>query len=89
MLPARARYRLFIVEMNTFARGLNKTLQVWEGFQPPAAPDGAGQAGQGQVPIPTDIVVQPFDCNIYTPPDLARDGYKIINSAWTPLCVVS
>ena len=26
-----------------------------------------------------------FDCFYYPPPQLASDGYKILNSAWTPL----
>lgn len=41
------------------------------------------------VPISTDIRVEPFDCNIFTPPDLAAAGYKMINSAWTPLYIAA
>lgn len=37
--------------------------------------------------IPTDVIVTPFDCFYYPPPQLARDGYRIINAAWTPLYI--
>ena len=66
-----------------FAASLNKTLHVWEGFQP------SSPAKKQTVPISTDIRVEPFDCNIFTPPDLAAAGYKMINSAWTPLYIAA
>jgi hypothetical protein len=31
--------------------------------------------------------VTPFDCFYYPPPQLAADGYKVLNSAWTPLYI--
>jgi hypothetical protein len=34
-----------------------------------------------------EVVVSPFDCNIYAPPLLAKAGYRVINSAWTPLYI--
>jgi len=78
-------YRLFLGRMDSYAKARNKTLLVWEGFQPPPPPPAAPH----RVPVSTDIIVQPFDCNIYTPPRLAADGYKIINSAWTPLYIAA
>ena len=97
-------YRIFIGKMDTYAKSRNKTLLVWEGFKPntPAPPPAAGQdaavppppaAAPPPTPSPvavsTDIIVQPFDCNIYTPPRLAADGYKMINSAWSPLYIAA
>ena len=82
-------YRLFIGEMDVYAKLKEKTLQVWEGFKSNSLNDegGAGPPVPSSVTVSTDIVVSPFDCNIYTPPDLAKDGYSIINSAWTPLYI--
>lgn len=39
------------------------------------------------VAIPESVIVTPFDCFYYPPPQLAADGYRIINSAWTPLYI--
>eukprot|EP01048_Picozoa_sp_COSAG05_P006627 COSAG05_NODE_439_length_9821_cov_110.691556_5_plen_378_part_00 len=80
-------YRLFIGQMNSYAKSKGKTLQVWEGFKSDVPGETAGGAVPSAVPIAKDIVVSPFDCNIYTPPRLAKDGYNIINSAWTPLYI--
>ena len=74
-------YRLFIGQMNDFAKSKGKTLQVWEGFKSSVPGETSHGAPPSIVPISTDIVVSPFDCNIYAPPRLAADGYKIINSA--------
>ena len=57
-----------------------------EGFKSDVPGETPGGAAPSTVAIPRDVVVSPFDCNIYVPPALAKDGYKIINSAWTPLC---
>lgn len=57
-----------------------------EGFKSNVPGETPGDVAPSTVAIPQDVVVQPFDCNIYVPPSLAKDGYKMINSAWTPLC---
>ena len=77
---------LFILKMHAYATAKGKTLQVWEGFKSNVPGETPGGAASSPVSIPQDVVVSPFDCNIYAPPNLAKDGYKIINSAWTPLC---
>ena len=67
--------------MNAFARGLNKTLHVWEGFKQTTPASAASTASRprnahpapvnatppSSVAIPHDVIVSPFDCNIYTP----------------------
>jgi hypothetical protein len=67
-------YRLFIAKMNAYAKAQNRTLHVWEGFKRQITPDGTELSS---VPVSTDIIVSPFDCNIYLPPLLAQDGYKV------------
>lgn len=71
-----ADYRQFISHMDTVARNQNRKLIVWEGFR-------RGES----VEIPKDILVSPFDCFYYPPEQLARDGYHIINTAWSPLYI--
>eukprot|EP01047_Picozoa_sp_COSAG01_P098079 COSAG01_NODE_28315_length_664_cov_0.649558_1_plen_109_part_01 len=46
-----------------------------------------GQHSASAVDISTDVIVTPFDCFYYPPPQLARDGYRILNAAWTPLYI--
>eukprot|EP00935_MAST-01C_sp_MAST-1C-sp1_P001202 g1202.t1 len=82
-------YRIFIGKMDAYAKSRNKTLHVWEGFKPPQAPAGAKDGPVSSVPVSKDVIVSPFDCNIYPPPQLAADGYKLVNSAWTPLYIAA
>ena len=49
-------------------------LQVWEGFKSDV-PGGAPTPSA--VPVSKEIVVSPFDCDIYAPPLLAKDGYSM------------
>ena len=60
---------------------------MWEGFKSDVPGETSGGAPPSSIPISKDIVVSPFDCNIYAAPRLAKDGYKVINSAWTPLYI--
>ena len=84
-------YREFIVTMDRFAVASNRTLHVWEGFAPSKGQTGRNAQNASTIDIDpkTGITVQPFDCYYYPPPQLAADGYKIINSAWTPLYIAS
>ena len=53
-----------------------RQLVVWEGFP------GSGTAA---APVPKNVLVMSFE-NTYNPaPDLLRNGYRIVNTAWTPL----
>ena len=65
-------YRIFIRKMHSYAESRNRTLHVWEGFRPPPA---AGPPSP--IDIPKDIVVSPFDCNIFPAPQLADAGYGV------------
>lgn len=79
-------YRAFIEEMRTFATKHNKTLLAWEGFGPVGGQGGHKPANASSVAIsPESMVVNVFDGVYYNPPKLAADGYKMINSATSPL----
>ena len=80
-------YRRFISRMDAYAALNNRTLIVWEGFAPAAGQTGRATHPPSAVPVPPTVVVSPFDCFYYPPPQLAADGYRIINSAWTPLYI--
>eukprot|EP00040_Diaphanoeca_grandis_P034105 m.210128 g.210128 ORF g.210128 m.210128 type:complete len:709 (+) comp33064_c0_seq1:323-2449(+) len=82
-------YRLFIVEMGEYATSTQRTLHAWEGFAPTEGQTGRNAQVPSTINIDpkTGITIQPFDCYYYPPPQLAADGYKIINSAWTPLYI--
>lgn len=68
-----------IVRMNDMVKKLHKQTLVWEGF----AGDG------GSIKIPKDILVMAFE-NTYNPaPNLLQNGYTIVNTAWTPLYVLT
>jgi hexosaminidase len=70
-------YRYFIVRMNDMLKKKNKIMCIWEGFK-----------RDGKVPIPKDIIVFPFESLYNLPNHLLEDGYKLVNSSWTPLYVV-
>jgi hypothetical protein len=80
-------YRLFIDNMQRYAKAQGKILQVWEGFRSDVPGEGGPGTPASPVPVSQEVVVSPFDCNIYAPPLLAKGGYSIINSAWTPLYI--
>ena len=80
-------YRRFIGRMDAYAAAKNRTLIVWEGFAPAKGQTGRASHPPSKVPVPKTVVVSPFDCFYYPPPQLAADGYRIINSAWTPLYI--
>eukprot|EP00041_Stephanoeca_diplocostata_P025954 m.692170 g.692170 ORF g.692170 m.692170 type:complete len:696 (+) comp22859_c0_seq13:228-2315(+) len=84
-------YRNFIAEMDAYATARGRTLHVWEGFAPSSGQSGRSTQPASNVSInPTSgITVQPFDCYYYPPPQLAEDGYHIVNSAWSPLYVAN
>ena len=71
-------YREFINRLNQFMKANGRQMFVWEGFQPGAEP-----------PIDSDIVVFPFDVKHpgQMPSDYLDAGYRLINSAWTPLYI--
>eukprot|EP01045_Picozoa_sp_COSAG04_P020338 COSAG04_NODE_2072_length_4864_cov_2.753620_5_plen_112_part_00 len=81
----KANYHAFINTMNSFVRSKNRTMVVWEGFDP--TPSDAP-------PIDKTVVVSPFDSVHLTPwphrPHHYYDaGYDIINTDWNPLYLVS
>ena len=51
----KATYHGFINAMHAFVRSKNRTMIVWEGFDPSPA------AGSGVDPIDKEVVVSPFD----------------------------
>ena len=81
----KANYHRFINTMNQFVRSKNRTMIVWEGFDP--APDDAP-------PVDKTVVVSPFD-SVHLSPWLHRPhhyydaGFSIINTDWNPLYLVS
>lgn len=84
------RLHIIITTLARYAAKNNRELIVWEGFAPQQGQTGRSSHPASTVSIPTSgIVVTPFDCFYYPPPQLAADGYKILNSAWTPLYVLS
>jgi len=70
-------YRMFIARMDSYAQRRNRTLHVWEGFAPQAGQSGKSTHPASSVVIPTSVVVEPFDCYYYNPPQLAMDGYQV------------
>ena len=53
--------------LSEFAKSRGKTLMVWEGF-------ADSKDSDTKVQIPTDIIVSPFDCFYFPPPDLVARG---------------
>jgi hexosaminidase len=73
-------YREFLVDMNEIVKRHGKRMVVWEGF---------GREPNSPVQIPKDIIVMAYEIRFYMPDALMRDGYTVINAAWTPLYVVN
>ena len=71
-------YRRFVCQMDDIVKKNGKQMIVWEGF-----------GRRGKVKIPKDIIVMAYEIRFYMPGDLVKDGYKVINAAWTPLYVVN
>ena len=67
--------------MREFAVARGKTLRVWEGFGPQGGQGGHKPVTPSPVAVPTaGLSVSSFDGCYYNPPQMARDGYRIINS---------
>ena len=73
-------YRKFVVDMNEIVKRHGKRMIVWEGF---------GREPDSPLQIPKDILVMAYEIRFYQPDALVRDGYTVINAAWTPLYVVN
>jgi hexosaminidase len=73
-------YRLFINQVDEMVKKRHKMLIVWEGF---------GRDPASKFPIPKDVLVMEFENAYYSPLDLLKDGYEVINASWTPLYVVN
>lgn len=78
-------YHAFINTMNNFVRSKNRTMIVWEGFDP--------VPGTTADNISLDVVVSPFDSVRLVPwhhrPHHYYDaGYNILNTDWNPLYLV-
>jgi hypothetical protein len=81
----KASYHGFINHMSAWAaNALNRTLIVWGGFDP--------NPGASAPRIDSTVVVSPFDVLrtlpwAHRPHHYFDAGYRIINTAWTPLYV--
>lgn len=75
-----ALFRRFLAQMNEVVRSHGKQTIVWEGF---------GREPDSRFQVPTNVLVMEFESAYYLPQDLLRDGYTLINTAWTPLYVVN
>ena len=73
-------YRKFVVDMNEIVKKNGKQMLVWEGF---------GREPDSPVQIPKDVIVMAYEVRFYQPDQLVKDGYKVINTSWTPLYVVN
>jgi N-acetyl-beta-hexosaminidase len=71
-------YCYHIVRMNEMIKARGKQTIVWEGFH---------NSGSKNVEIPKDIIVMPFENTYNSAPNLARHGYTMINTAWSPLYI--
>eukprot|EP00040_Diaphanoeca_grandis_P010571 m.54163 g.54163 ORF g.54163 m.54163 type:complete len:761 (+) comp21873_c0_seq2:37-2319(+) len=81
----KATYHDFINTMGTFVHSKNRTMIVWEGFDP--AP------GDTAAPIDKSVVVSPFDSIRllswpHRPHNYYDQGYNLINTDWNPLYLV-
>eukprot|EP00038_Savillea_parva_P014519 m.11179 g.11179 ORF g.11179 m.11179 type:complete len:736 (-) comp2827_c0_seq1:45-2252(-) len=81
----KASYHHFINTMHKFVQARNKTMIVWEGFDP--SPGNTAEV------IDTSVVVSPFDAVRMIPwphrPHHYYDaGYNILNTDWNPLYLV-
>jgi hexosaminidase len=69
-------YQWFIVHMNDVVKKNGKQMIVWEGF-----------TRGSKVKVPKDVIVMAYEIRFYMPQELLKDGYRVINSSWTPLYV--
>jgi hexosaminidase len=69
-------YNDYIAELSAHVRNVERrTLIVWEFFR---------RDRTRLVPVPSDVVVMPFDNWRHTAWELVEDGFDIINAAWKP-----
>lgn len=73
--------RKFINRINAYVRSQGRTTVVWEGPKP-------GNKAKGETVVDTNIIQMNWRSNEYTPADMIRDGYTIINATWDPLYLV-
>lgn len=78
--PEQELYRRFLGQMNEIVKKRGKKMIVWEGF---------GRDPESKFPIPKDVTVMEFESAYQTAPELIKDGYTVINAAWTPLYIVN
>jgi hexosaminidase len=71
-------YHYFINRMHGSVKGQGRQMFVWEGFSPTLDPE-----------IDKDIMVCPFDVKHHghMPSDYFKAGYRVLNTAWSPLYV--
>ncbi|MFT7035643.1 MAG: hypothetical protein ACJA2S_004167 [Cyclobacteriaceae bacterium] len=71
-------YQSFINDMHAFVKKNNRQMLVWEGFDPASEPE-----------INKEIIVCPFDIKHKgkMPADYMNNGYRILNTSWTPLYI--
>ena len=75
----------FINHFAKFVRAKNRTMIVWEGFDP--------DPGSSAAAIDTSVVVSPFNAIMllpwpHRPHHYFAAGYSIINTDWNPLYLV-
>ena len=68
----------FITLERGYAAEFGKQSIVWE---------NSAILGSPEVPTPTDVLVEPFDC--YNPAEFPAVGLNMVNSAWSPLYLVN
>ena len=73
-------YRKFVGDMNDIVKKHGKQTMVWEGF---------GREADSPIQIPKDVIVMAYEMRFYQPDKLVKDGYRVINTSWTPLYVVN
>eukprot|EP00035_Acanthoeca_spectabilis_P008820 m.158923 g.158923 ORF g.158923 m.158923 type:complete len:699 (-) comp14513_c1_seq4:69-2165(-) len=78
-------YHHFINQMDAFVKSRNRTMIVWEGFDP--------NPGATAEVINTDVVVSPFDSVRllawpHRPHHYYDAGHRILNTDWNPLYLV-
>ena len=71
-------FHYFINRMHGVVKGKGRKMLVWEGFSPTLDPK-----------VDKDILVCPFDVKHkgHMPGDYFNAGYKVLNTAWSPLYV--
>jgi len=68
----------FITLERGYAAEFGKQSIVWE---------NSAIIGSPEVPTPTDVLVEPFDC--YNPGEFPAAGLNLVNAAWSPLYLVN